>query len=263
VGVPGEHAIGGAGVTRGYLNRPELTAEKFVAFRNERVYRSGDRVRRLPDGEIEFLGRFDFQVKVRGYRVELGEIEQVLRAHPGVESAVVVLRAEDGAEPQLVAYAVAKQGGYAVSHTDRPTPERLREWVAAQLPDYMVPAVVVPLERLPLTPNGKVDKAQLPAPNAAAQEAEDRHVAPATETEVQLAAIWAEVLKKERVGATDNFLALGGHSLLAIRILGKLSRAFGVRLPLRTLFDAPTVQQLARHVDDARAAAASSAQPGA
>jgi len=155
--------LGGAGVATGYLNRPELTAERFTTFRGARVYRTGDRVRRLSDGTLEFLGRADDQVKVRGYRVELGEVEQALRAHPGVAQGVVIKRDEE-----LVAYAVAKQAGYAVSHSDRPTAEKLSEWLSAQLPEYMVPTAVVLLEQLPLTANGKLDRAALPAPDAAA-----------------------------------------------------------------------------------------------
>jgi amino acid adenylation domain-containing protein len=242
VGVPGELLLGGGGIARGYLGRDDLTAERFVEHQGERVYRTGDRVRRLPDGTLEFLGRTDDQVKVRGFRVELGEIEQVLRAHPGVGQAVVALRDEE-----LVAYVVPKQAGYAVSHADRPTREKLVEWLATQLPEYMVPNAIVLLDALPLTPNGKVDKRALPAPEGDA--VADAFVAPRTPTEEQLATIWREVLKKERVGATDNFLALGGHSLLAIRVLGRISKAFGVRLPLRTLFDASTVEQLAEVVD--------------
>ncbi len=255
VGIPGELWIGGAGVAQGYLKRPELTAERFVMRGARRFYRTGDRVRRLPDGTIEFLGRGDDQVKVRGYRVELGEVEQVLASNPGVAQAVAVVRLDDAGEPQLVAYAVAKQAGYAVSHSDRPTREKLVDWLSAQLPAYMVPSAVVLLEALPLTANGKVDKAQLPAPDAALT-AVDRHVEPRTETERQLAQIWTEVLKKERVGATDNFLDLGGHSLMAIRVLGKISKTFGVRLPLRVIFEKPTVELLAEHLDLERRLAA-------
>jgi amino acid adenylation domain-containing protein len=253
VGIPGELWLGGAGVTNGYLNRPELTAERFVSFRGERVYRTGDRVRRLADGTLEFLGRGDDQVKVRGYRVELGEIEQVLRAHPGVEQGIVLLRAQSEAvEPVLVAYAVPKQAGYAVSHTDRATTEKLSAWLAAQLPEYMVPSAVVLLEALPLTANGKVDRSKLPEPGESAA-AGDTFVAPRTETERQLATIWQEVLKREQVGVTDNFLALGGHSLLAIRVLGRISKTFGVRLPLRALFETPTIEALAGAIDVMRA----------
>jgi acyl carrier protein len=201
----------------------------------------------LSDGTLEFLGRADDQVKVRGYRVELGEVEQALRAHPGVAQGVVVRRDEE-----LIAYAVPKQAGYAVSHNDRATSEKLTQWLAAQLPAYMVPSAVVLLEQLPLTANGKVDKAQLPAPDASGAGAA-ASVAPRTPTETQLAAIWAEVLKRDVIGVTDNFLALGGHSLLAIRVLGKISKTFGVRLPLRTLFETPTVEALASAIDEARA----------
>ena len=260
VGIPGELWLGGAGVTAGYLNRPELTAERFVSFRGERVYRTGDRVRRLADGTMEFLGRADDQVKVRGYRVELGEIEQALRAHPGVEQGVVVLRPQgENTEPVLVAYAVPKQAGYAVSHNDRATPEKLVAWLGAQLPEYMVPSAVLLIEGIPLTANGKVDRAKLPAPDASAESAASAYVAPRTDTETKLAAIWQDVLKREQVGVMDNFLALGGHSLLAIRVLGRISKTFGVRLPLRTLFDAPTIDQLAPRIDAERAPAATTA----
>jgi acyl carrier protein len=250
VAVPGELWVGGAGVAAGYLNRPDLAAERFVQFRGQRVYRTGDRVRRLGDGAIEFLGRADDQVKVRGFRVELGEIEQVLRRHPGVAQGVVVLRATSAdADAQLVAYVVPKENGYAVSHSDRPTPAKLTDWLSAELPEFMVPSAIVMLESLPLTPNGKVDTSRLPNAGGAPEEKE-RYAAPETQTETQLAAIWADVLKRERVGRHDNFLNLGGHSLLAIRVLGKISKTFSVRLPLRTLFDAPTLEQLARRVDE-------------
>jgi acyl carrier protein len=250
VGVPGELWVGGAGVTAGYLHRPALTAERFGAFAGARVYRTGDRVRRLGDGTLEFLGRADDQVKVRGYRVELGEVEQVLRAHPAVAQAVVLLRGES-----LAAYAVPKQTGYAASHGDRPTTESLLTWLTGQLPDYMVPSAVLLLDALPLTPNGKVDRAQLPDPEGGAS-AESQYVAPRTEAETQLAAIWADVLKRDQIGVTDDFLTLGGHSLLAIRVLGKISKTFGVRLPLRTLFDAPTIEQLAQRIEAERTPAA-------
>jgi amino acid adenylation domain-containing protein len=247
--IPGELLIGGAGVSTGYLNRPELAAERFGEFRGERVYRTGDRARRLADGTIEFFGRADDQVKVRGYRVELGEVEAALRSHPGIASVVAVLRTE-GDDAQLVAYAVPRQGGYAMSHAERLTPESLAAWVTDRLPAYMVPSAVVLLDQLPLTANGKIDRAALPSPTGE-RIAQDGYAAPTTETETQLAAIWADVLKKERVGISDNFLALGGHSLLAIRVLGKISKTFGVRLALRTLFESPTVAQLARAIDEA------------
>lgn len=251
VGVPGELLLGGDGVALGYLGRTDLTDERFVMFGKHRVYRTGDRVRRLANGSIEFLGRADDQVKVRGFRVELGEIAQALRSHPGVELAEVVLHKGEG-EPQVGAYVVAKQAGYAVSHTDRPTADRLREWVASQLPEYMVPSFVTLLDQMPLTPNGKIDRNALPVPDAAAAEVA-QSVAPRNEMETQLVAIWCDVLKKDSVGVTDNFLALGGHSLLAIRLLGKISKTFGVRLPLRTLFETPTIEAVALAIVAAKA----------
>jgi amino acid adenylation domain-containing protein len=247
IGIPGELWLGGAGVASGYQGQPELTRERFVDFNGERVYRTGDRVRRLADGTIEFLGRADDQVKVRGYRVELGEIEQVLRAHPAVSQSVVLLRRDGDAEPALVAYAVVVNEGYAVSHGDRATSESLTNWMSAQLPSYMVPSAVVLLDAMPLTANGKIDASKLPAPDAGTPA--DAYAAPRNQTEAQLCKIWMEVLKKERIGVTDNFLDLGGHSLLAIRMLGKISKTFGVRLPLRTLFDAPTVTELGEIVE--------------
>jgi len=248
IGVPGELWLGGTGVAQGYVKRDDLTAERFVAFRGSRVYRTGDRVRRLSDGTIEFLGRTDDQVKVRGFRVELGEIEQVLRTHPGVAQGGVVLREDTAGDPRLVAYVVAKQAGYAVSHSDRPTPEKVREWIAAHVPEYMVPSAVVMLDTLPLTPNGKLDRGKLPAPGVD-PEAQDAFVAPRTTTEETVAKIWRDVLKKPRIGITESFLDLGGHSLLAIRVLGRINKELGVRLPLRSLFETPTVERIAATID--------------
>jgi non-ribosomal peptide synthetase component F/acyl carrier protein len=271
VGIPGELLLGGAGVANGYLNRPELTAERFVQFENQksrslaslgttnsgaalgttpspdRVYRTGDRARRLPDGTIEFRGRADEQVKVRGFRVELGEIEHVLAEHRGVAQSAVALHATPEGEQRLVAYVVPQTGGYAAAHAAKVTAGEISEWIAARLPEYMVPSAVVLLDALPITANGKVDRRALPDPEVIA--ADDGYVAPRTETETRLAAIWVDVLKKERIGVTESFMTLGGHSLLAIRVLGKLSRQFGVRLPLRSLFDTPTIAELAQVVD--------------
>jgi amino acid adenylation domain-containing protein len=251
IGVLGELYISGDGVTRGYLMRDDLTAERFVELKSgERAYRSGDRVRRLPDGSIEFLGRGDDQVKIRGYRVELREIELVIAEHPGVAQSVAIVRASENGEQQLVAYVVPKTvADYAKAHAQQATPDTLREWLASRLPEYMVPSAIVMLEQLPLSPNGKIDRAALPDPSQATTTAEDSYVAPRTPTEEAIAAIWADVLKKDRVGITENFITLGGHSLLAIRVLGKLSRKFGVRLPLRSLFDAPTITELAELVE--------------
>ncbi|MEO8334161.1 MAG: amino acid adenylation domain-containing protein [bacterium] len=248
VGIPGELLLGGDGVTNGYLNRPELTAERFFAFSEAgRVYRTGDRVRRLADGTIEFRGRADDQVKVRGFRVELGEIEHVLAAHRGVAQSAVALHATAEGEQRLIAYVVPQTTGYAAAHAAKVSVAEITDWIAARLPEYMVPSAVVMLDALPITANGKVDRRALPDP--AVVVVDDDYVAPRTETETKLAAIWVDVLKKERIGVTESFMTLGGHSLLAIRVLGKLSRQFGVRLPLRSLFDTPTIVELARVVD--------------
>ncbi|HEU0079960.1 MAG TPA: amino acid adenylation domain-containing protein, partial [Longimicrobiaceae bacterium] len=238
-GVPGELWIGGAGVARGYGGRPELTAERFVpdALSGDlgaRVYRSGDRVRWRADGVLEFLGRVDQQVKVRGFRIEPGEVEAALLGHPSVREAVVVVR-EDGGERRLVGYVVAAEGA-AVDAGE------LRAWLKGRLPEYMVPPAVVELETLPLTPTGKVDRRALPAPDASGG---GEYVAPRGEVEERLAAIWASVLGVERVGIHDDFFALGGHSLLATRVTSRVREVFGVELPLRAVFEAPTVAGLA------------------
>ncbi len=230
VGVPGELLIGGAGVTQGYLNRHDLTSERFTELRGERVYRTGDRVRRLADGTIEFLGRVDLQVKVRGFRVELGEIEAVLSRHQRVRQAIVQLH-----DDVLV--------GYVVPTSENVDDTALAEHAGAELPDYMVPTAWVRLHSIPLTANGKIDRAALPRPTATAAVAADG--TPRTELEQRLSALWTEVLKKDAIGVHDNFFALGGHSLVAIRLLGRIAKTFGTRLSLRALFENPTVAQLA------------------
>lgn len=242
LGVPGELVIAGRGVARGYLRRPDFTAERFIELpEGGRAYRSGDRVRRLPSGALEFLGREDAQVKVRGYRVDLGDIEQALARHPSVAQSAVVFRdTPQAGEPALIAY-VAPAG-------DATRREQLRAWLTEQLPQFMLPAEIVALPALPLTPSGKIDRRALPDPQPSA--GCETHVDPRTETEATLAAIWADVLRRDRVGVSDHFLALGGHSLLAIRILGKVSRAFGLRLPLRALFESPTIETLAAVIDN-------------
>ncbi len=242
LGVPGELVIAGRGVARGYLNRPDFTAERFIELPGVgRAYRTGDRVRRLPSGALEFLGRADAQVKIRGYRVDLGDIEHGLARHPAVAQSAVVFRDQaDADRATLTAY---------VSLKHHATPEQLRAWIAERLPEYMVPSTIVALETLPLTSSGKVDRRALPDPEP--QASADEYIAPQSETEAALVDIWAEVLRRDRVGVSEHFLALGGHSLLAIRILGKLSRAFGIRLPLRALFEAPTIEKLAAVVDNA------------
>ncbi|HEY4573127.1 MAG TPA: condensation domain-containing protein, partial [Thermoanaerobaculia bacterium] len=247
LGVAGELLIGGAGLARGYLGRPDLTAERFVphpfaAVPGARIYRTGDLVRYRETGELElqFLGRIDHQVKVRGFRIELGEIEAALGRHPAVRQAVVVVRA-DGAVGSLVAYLVA-DGTPAIGE--------LRDFLRQILPEYMVPAAFVILESLPLTPSGKVDRKALPAPQAGSAEA--AHLKPEGPVEELVAAIWAEVLHRERVGAEESFFDLGGHSLLATQVASRLRAALGIELPLRSLFEAPTVRAFSRAVERAR-----------
>jgi amino acid adenylation domain-containing protein/non-ribosomal peptide synthase protein (TIGR01720 family) len=253
IGVPGELYTGGDGLARGYLKRPELTAERFVETSFGRLYKTGDRARWLVDGTIAFLGRLDFQVKLRGFRIELGEIESVLGQHPAVAESVVVLREDVPGDKRLVGYVVGKDDA-------RPTPADLRAFLAERLPAYMVPAAFVTLDAMPLTPNGKVDRRALPAPEAGALAARE-YVAPRGPVEETLAEIFAEVLRVpvERVGAHDGFFELGGHSLLATQAVTRIRAALGVELPLRTIFEAPTPADLATHV--AAATAGSAAAP--
>ncbi|HEX2094369.1 MAG TPA: amino acid adenylation domain-containing protein, partial [Longimicrobiaceae bacterium] len=242
VGVPGEICVGGAGVARGYLNRPELTAERFVCnpFGAGRLYRSGDLARRRDDGELEYLGRSDQQVKIRGFRIEPGEVEAALRALDGVRDATVVARADGAGDLRLVGYVVGSGGGL-------PALDGIRASLRERLPEYMVPAVLVPLEAIPLTSNGKVDRAALPAPEGMATSAA-AYVPPRTAAEEALAAIWSEVLGVERVGVHDNFFESGGHSLLVIRVVSRVREHFGVEIPLGSLFEAPTVADLAGEI---------------
>jgi natural product biosynthesis luciferase-like monooxygenase protein len=243
VGVPGELVIGGKGVVRGYLHRPELTAERFVAhpFRGSagsRVYRTGDLARQRADGTIEFLGRFDHQVKVRGYRIELGEIEATLLTHSGVRETVVVAREDTPGDVRLVAYLVPA-GKDAAPAAD------LKEHLRSRLPDYMVPAHFVMLDALPQTPNGKIDRKALPAPEAShTQAVTEAFVAPANDLEEKIAAIWKDVLKLPQVGSRDNFFDLGGHSLLAVQAHRKLRDALGRDLSITDIFRFPTIQSL-------------------
>jgi len=240
--------IGGAGVARGYLNRAELTAERFVAdpFTDEpeaRMYRTGDLGRWLPDGNIEFLGRNDFQVKIRGFRIELGEIEARLVEHPEVREAVVVAREDAPGDKRLVAYYSASVIGESVE--EAAGAERLRSHLSAVLPEYMVPAAYVRLQSLPLTPNGKLDRNALPAPDSDAY-ATRGYEPPEGEIETRLAAIWADALKVDRVGRHDNFFALGGHSLLALRVASRLRQALGIDVSIRDLLAHPELTALAR-----------------
>jgi amino acid adenylation domain-containing protein len=251
VGVAGELYIGGVQVARGYLNRPDLTAERFVAdpFSSApaaRMYRTGDLARWLADGNIEYLGRNDFQVKIRGFRIELGEIEVRLAEHPAVREAVVIAREDTPGDKRLVAYYTASPNGK--SETANVGAEQFRSNLSASLPEYMVPAAYVRLESWPLTPNGKLDRKALPAPEADAYSTRG-YEPPQGETELKLAAIWANVLKIHEVGRNDNFFDLGGYSLLATRLIVQIEKVFNLQLNLSSLFHAPTVAQLAAYVD--------------
>ncbi|RCW99774.1 MULTISPECIES: non-ribosomal peptide synthetase [Kosakonia] len=244
LGICGELYIAGNGVARGYLNRPELTAERFLPdpfTPGQRMYRTGDLGRWLPDGNIEFLGRNDFQVKLRGFRIEPGEIEACLTACAGVRDAVVIAREETPGDKRLVAYLLAEPG-----HT--PEPARLRQQLAQSLAEYMLPAAYVTLESFPLTPNGKLDRQALPAPDRAALVTRGDEP-PAGEVENMLAAIWCELLGLSQVGRHDNFFELGGHSLLAVQLLNRMAKT-GLAISLATLFARPSLAQLAGFIQD-------------
>src|SRR5690606_8354575 len=260
VGVPGELCIGGVQLGLGYLNRPELTAERFVpdpfsGVAGARMYRTGDRARWLPDGTIEFLGRIDHQVKVRGYRIEPGEIESVLAAQEGVSAAVVLpitangSLATAGVADALIAFVVPENAEKPVDS------DELRRALQAQLPRFMLPARIVAVDHIPLTPNGKTDRKALlaldPGPAAPAATLDARQ-APSTPEEELLAGIFAEVLGLEKVGIHDDFFELGGHSLLATQVVSRIRSAFGLDVPVRSLFETPTVAGLARHLAELR-----------
>jgi amino acid adenylation domain-containing protein len=247
-GVAGQLYIGGSGLARGYLRRPSLTAERFIphpfsAEPGARLYKTGDLARFLPGGELQFLGRADEQVKLWGYRIEKGEIEAALREHGRVSEAVVEVREWGGGEKRLVGYVVLAEGGGA---EDEGLEAELREHLRRKLPGYMVPSAFVALDSLPLTPNGKIDRRALPSP--ADKAGAKSCVAPRTELENKIAMIWAKVLKRERVYVHDNFFELGGHSLLAAQIISRIGEDFKVDLPLRGIFSAPTVAELASEV---------------
>ncbi|ASC71036.1 Non-ribosomal peptide synthetase [Halomicronema hongdechloris C2206] len=247
IGVPGELHIGGMGLARGYYQRPELTAERFVPnpfspTPGARLYKTGDLVKYCRDGSLEYLGRLDHQVKLRGFRIELGEIETVLLRHSSVSQAVVVAHQNASGEPQLV--------GYVVPATASLSPSALRRYLQEQLPDYMVPAAMVLLKELPLTPNGKVDRKALPAPEYQHLDT-SATVAARTPIEAMLVSIWADVLKLETVSIQSNFFELGGHSLLATRVMSHVRHAFAVEVPLRRLFEHPTIAELAPVIEAA------------
>ena len=247
IGVTGELYIGGDGLARGYLNRPELTSLAFIPnpFSQKprtRLYKTGDLARYRSDGNIEFLGRSDDQVKIRGFRIELGEIEAVLSQHPAVAEAVVIVQEDIPGDKHLVAYIVPNKG-------QAPTSSQLRQFSKEKLPNYMVPSAYMMLEFLPLTPNGKVDRRVLPAVDTLSLDTKEDYVAPRTTVEEELARIWRQVLGKQQVGVHDNFFELGGHSLLATQLTSRIRDRFKVELPVRILFEAPTMAMLARHIE--------------
>ncbi len=252
-GAPGELYIGGDGLARGYLNRPDLTADKFIpddlsGRSGARLYKTGDRARYLPDGNIEFLGRTDHQVKVRGFRIELGEIEAALSQHPAIRQAVVEVRENVSGDKRLAAYLV-------VSHEHAPAINELRGFLGDKLPEYMIPSSFVILDALPLTPSGKVDRRALPAPDLQGAELDVPFVAPRTRTEERVAEIWIQVLAIKRVGIHDNFFLLGGNSLTASQVISRVRDVFQKKVSLRSLFEKPTVAGLATviHQDQAEA----------
>ena len=273
VGVPGEICIGGAGLARGYLNLPALTADRFVPSpfarsAGERLYRTGDLGRHLPSGKLEFLERLDNQVKLRGFRIELGEIEAVLSQHPEVDQAVVIIREDQPGDKRLVAYVVpgGEDKTAALEQSRELQKEQVSEWeavpaglrrlLAAKLPDYMMPSAFVMLDALPLTPNRKVDRRSLPKPAEGRRSLESSYLAPRDNLEQQLANIWGKILDLKTIGVRDSFFELGGHSLLAVRLFAQIENRFGKRLPLAALFQAPTIEQLANVLRETEASKA-------
>ena len=246
-GGSGELYIGGPGVARGYLHKPALTGERFIkdpfsAAPGARLYRTGDLARRLPDGQIAFLGRIDDQIKVRGYRIEPAEIVAALSAHPAIRESVVVAREAAPGDKRLVAYVVIHPGS-------RPTHGALRDFLAARLPDYMVPATFVALPSLPLNASGKIDRAALPPPDDATVLRDEGYVAPRTPVEERVAAILAPLLGLQRVGVLDDFFMLGGHSMLGTQLIARLREIFSVQLALRTIFETPNVAGLSAEIE--------------
>ena len=245
VGVPGEMYIGGDGLARGYLNRPELTEERFVSnpfVSEERMYKTGDLARWLPDGSIEYLGRVDDQVKIRGHRIEIGEIETCLRKHPSIKEVVVIARQDKNEQDYLCAYVVA-QGEWTI--------QILRQFLGQALPHYMIPSYFMELNEIPLTTNGKVDKKAMPEPSGIGETGVE-YAPPTNRTEETLVKIWQEVLGIERVGIHDNFFELGGHSLKATMMVNHIHKQLGVSLPIRELFKNPTIQQLEKYLEEVK-----------
>jgi amino acid adenylation domain-containing protein len=246
-GAAGELHIGGKGLARGYLGRPDLTAERFIANpfapnTNERLYKTGDLGRYLPDGQIAFLGRVDEQIKIRGYRIEPEEIATVLKQYPGIEASVVIARKDDSGDPRLIAYVVAAPDAQ-LGHS------ALREHVIRFLPDYMVPAAFVRLRELPVGPNGKINRSALPSNDGENTIVDQGYDAPSTAVEERVVAILSQLLHIERIGINDNFFNLGGHSLLGAQLIARISDSFGVELSLLSIFDDPTVKGISAEIE--------------
>ncbi|KAA3617202.1 MAG: amino acid adenylation domain-containing protein [Calditrichaeota bacterium] len=246
IGVPGEICVGGAGLARGYHQRPDLTAEKFVPHpfskSGERIYRTGDKGKYLSDGNIEFMGRIDHQVKLRGFRIEMGEIESNLGQHPAIRETVIIVREDNPGDKRLVAY-------FVPANEEIPDRKDLRTFLLEKLPDYMIPNAFVDLEKIPLTPNGKVDRKSLPQPDESAYGSDEEYIAPRNENEEKVASIWADVLKIEKVGVLNNFFELGGHSLLATQLISRIREGFDLDIPLRNIFEYPTVASLTESIE--------------
>ncbi|MEK9135921.1 MAG: non-ribosomal peptide synthetase, partial [Bacteroidota bacterium] len=246
IGVQGELHIAGAGLARGYLNRPDLTADRFIPnpFNNtpgDRLYKTGDLARYLPDGKVEFIGRMDEQTKLRGFRIELGEVEMRLRQYEGIADAVALVREDAPGDQRLVAY-------YRTNTGEALSTQGLRVFMQKSLPHYMIPSHFMHVDAFPLTSSGKVNRASLPRPETRRPTLAQPYLAPRTEQEMQLVTIWCDVLKIDEVGVLDDFFALGGHSLLAIHLLTRVKDTFHVEVPLRVLFEAPTVALLAERI---------------
>jgi acyl-coenzyme A synthetase/AMP-(fatty) acid ligase/acyl carrier protein len=246
-GEAGEIFIGGKNVGRGYLNRPDLTSERFISdpFSTQpgaRLYRTGDRARQLPNGDIAYLGRADEQIKILGHRIEPAEIEAAIDRHPAIASSLVVARSVDCSEKRLTAYVTMRNGL-------NPSAAELREFLQSSLPDYMLPAIFVELDRLPLTPNGKVDRVSLPDPSNENRLPDNDFIAPRSPIEKRLATIICSLFNVNDVSVNDNFFLLGGHSLLGTQLIGKIRSTFGVDLSLRTLFDTPTIAELSSEIE--------------
>ena len=255
VGVPGELLLAGVGLARGYWGRGDLTAERFVpdglsGRKGERVYRTGDLARWLKDGNVEYLGRLDDQVKIRGFRIELGEIETALQEYEGVRQAVVTARKDETGDRRLVAYVVAEKTGKERENGNNDPVLQisgLREHLLRKLPEYMVPSAFVEMEKLPLNHNGKIDRKSLPEPEKANPEQE--YVAPRNVTEETLCRLWQEILRRDRVGIHDNFFRIGGHSLLAAQLNTRMRESFKMDIPLRRMFEVPTIAQLSEAIN--------------